>query len=327
MAAAAFFFIGGWGILVSAVLFILGMAYFVNMFAFLGRSSIRCLRRSPARTSWGRSSRRRLSGRRSSFAPITTARRSAISSKSSRGPTPSGRFLPVVFYSSPRSARSSPRRACSPAPALGQAFPRSGSSWPRARFRRARLLVLRPGGLARGVRQSRFEPRLGQAGRARQVRHGAKPEHTRLVFLSVDGEENGQRGSSEFARKHTTELLGLRTFVFNMDTLARLKDLAFLETDTNGLHKLSAPLTAECLEIAAGLGYPVKAVRFPFGGGGPTPGSSRRWGRAVSLHRGLDPPDPQGHRLPHFQGHRGQHRTRGRRSGLEHRHQLRPGQR
>ena len=65
------------------------------------------------------------------------------------------------------------------------------------------------------------------------------------MFLSVDGEENGQRGSSEFARRHKAGLLGLRTFVFNMDTLARLKDLAFLETDTNGLRKLSAPLTAE----------------------------------------------------------------------------------
>lgn len=104
------------------------------------------------------------------------------------------------------------------------------------------------------------------------------PEHTRVLFLSTDGEENGQRGSFEYARRHKAELLGLPTFVFCIDTLSRVKDLALLKTDTNGFRRLSAALTHECLKIAESLGYPVKAVRFPPGGGGTDAGQFARVG-------------------------------------------------
>ena len=103
-------------------------------------------------------------------------------------------------------------------------------------------------------------------------------EHTRLVFLSADGEENGQRGSFEYARKHRAELLGTITCVFTMDTLSRLEDLALLKTDLNGFVRLSAPLTGECSKIAAELGLPVRTVRFPFGGGGTDAGQFARIG-------------------------------------------------
>jgi aminopeptidase YwaD len=105
-----------------------------------------------------------------------------------------------------------------------------------------------------------------------------KPNHTRLIFLSADGEECGQRGSFEYARRHKAELLCLPTFVFNMDTLSRFEDLALLKTDTNGFRRLSVPLTEECLKIAAALGYPVKVIRFPFGGGGTDAGQFARLG-------------------------------------------------
>jgi aminopeptidase YwaD len=104
------------------------------------------------------------------------------------------------------------------------------------------------------------------------------PKHTRIVFLSTDGEENGQRGSFEYARKHKAEFPGLPTFVFCLDTLSRFEDLAFLKTDTNGFRGLSAALTHECLKIAAGLDYPVKAVRLPPGGGGTDAGQFARFG-------------------------------------------------
>jgi aminopeptidase YwaD len=104
------------------------------------------------------------------------------------------------------------------------------------------------------------------------------PEHTRLVFLSADGEENGQRGSFAYAGKHRAEMLRTKTFVFNLDTLSRLKDLAFLKTDLNGIVRLSPRLIEECLGIAAELGYPVKAIRFPFGGGGTDAGQFARIG-------------------------------------------------
>ncbi len=102
--------------------------------------------------------------------------------------------------------------------------------------------------------------------------------HTRIIFLSTDGEENGQRGSFEYARRHKAELLGLPTFVFTIDTLSRFKDLALLKTDTNGIRRLSVALTDECLKIAAGLGYPVKAIRLPPGGGGTDAGQFARVG-------------------------------------------------
>ncbi|MHB8055411.1 MAG: M28 family metallopeptidase, partial [Candidatus Aminicenantales bacterium] len=102
--------------------------------------------------------------------------------------------------------------------------------------------------------------------------------HTRLIFLSVDGEENGQRGSFEYAWKHKAELLRNKTLVFNMDTLSRLKDLAFLKTDTNGFRRLSSRLTNEGLRIAMELGYDVKAIRFPLGGGGTDAGQFARAG-------------------------------------------------
>ena len=102
--------------------------------------------------------------------------------------------------------------------------------------------------------------------------------HTQVIFLSVDGEENGQRGSSEYAGKHKNELLGEKTFVFNMDTLSRLKDLAFLKIDGNGFTRLSSRLTDDCVRIAAELGYAVKAIRIPLGGGGTDAGRFARVG-------------------------------------------------
>lgn len=72
--------------------------------------------------------------------------------------------------------------------------------------------------------------------------------------------------------------------VFNMDTLGRTRDLAFLKTDTNGLTRLSARLTGEGLRIAAELGRPVRAIRFPLGGGGTDAGQFARVGvESVSL--------------------------------------------
>ncbi len=108
--------------------------------------------------------------------------------------------------------------------------------------------------------------------------------HTRLVFLSADGEECGQRGSLHYAKTHEAELRGIETFVFNVDSLYRVRDLAFLTTDTNGLVRLSEPWTAESLRVSDELGYAVKAIRLPFGGGGTDAGRFARIGvKAASL--------------------------------------------
>ncbi len=285
LAAAAFFFIGGWGILVSAALFILGMAYFVNMFAFLGRFFDPLFKKRPGENVVG------------TMEPASDVRQAIVfcahhdSSpvcnffEKLPGAYAFRTFLPVVFYV-----------VATVGAIVASASLFSGAgAWggiPALRIVLAMGLVFvvpvfwyfgreASPGASDNLASSLVLVKLAELFRSGTA---PKPEHTRLVFLSVDGEENGQRGSSEFARRHKTELLGLRTFVFNMDTLARLKDLAFLETDTNGLRKLSAPLTAECLEIAAGLGYPVKTARFPFGGGGTDAGQFAKIGvEAVSL--------------------------------------------
>jgi hypothetical protein len=284
LAAAAFFFIGGWGILVSAALFILGMAYFVNMFAFLGRFFDPLFKNKSGENVVG------------TIEPASNVRQAIVfcahhdSSpvcnffEKFSGAYAFRTFLPVAFYV-----------VATFGAIIASASLFSEAAWegiPALRIVLAVGLVFvvpvfwyfgreTSPGASDNLASSLVLVKLAEL-----VKSGAvpRPEHTRLVFLSVDGEENGQRGSSEFARRHKAGLLGLRTFVFNLDTLARHKDLAFLKTDTNGLRKLSAPLTAECLGIAAGLGYPVKAARFPFGGGGTDAGQFAKIGvEAVSL--------------------------------------------
>lgn len=285
LVAAAFFFIGGWGILASAALFILGMAYFVNMFAFLGRFFDPLFMKKPGANVVG------------TMEPAADVRQ-AIVFCAHHDSSPVCNFfekfpgayafrtlLPVLFY-----------LVATVGSIIASASVFSGAgAW--AGFPALRIVLAV--GLVFVVPVFWYFGREASPGAsdnlasslvlvklAELVKSGVvpRPEHTRLVFLSVDGEENGQRGSSEFARRHKAELLGLRTLVFNMDTLARSKDLTFLETDTNGLRRLSASLTAECLEIAAGLGCPVKAARFPFGGGGTDAGQFAKIGvEAVSL--------------------------------------------
>lgn len=283
--AAAFFFIGGWGILVSAALLTLCTAYFINTFAFLGRFFDPLFKKKRGANVVG------------TIEPAADVRQTIIfCAHHDSAPVCNffekfprayafRMFLPVVFHI-----------VATAGVIIASARMLSGATgW---ESNHALKIVLAAGlvfvvpvfwyfgrGASPGASDNLVSS-LILVKLAELVKSGTvpMPEHTRLVFLSVDGEENGQRGSFEFARKHRAELLGLRTFVFNMDTLARYKELAFLETDTNGLRRLSALLTAECLEIAAGLGYPIKAVRFPFGGGGTDAGQFAKIGvEAVSL--------------------------------------------
>lgn len=108
--------------------------------------------------------------------------------------------------------------------------------------------------------------------------------HTRLILLSTDGEENGQKGALHYTASHRGELRAVKTFAFTLDSLYRTRDLAFLTTETNGLVRLSGPLTAEGVRIASDLGYAAKAGPIPFGGGGTDAGRFARAGvEAASL--------------------------------------------
>jgi aminopeptidase YwaD len=102
---------------------------------------------------------------------------------------------------------------------------------------------------------------------------GAKKEgssllkHTRLVFVSFDGEECGIRGARAYVKKHRQELEKTKTWVLNMDTIYRLKELNFFDADLNSTVKLSRRVAEECCEIARGMGYRAAISRMSPGGG------------------------------------------------------------
>jgi aminopeptidase YwaD len=279
LVAAALFFLGGWGICAAAAVFTLGTAYFINEFAFLGRVFDRLFKKKPGVNVVG------------IMEPASDVKQQIIIS-SHHDSTPVCNFmekhqwayafrmvLPMGFH-----------LIANVGAILVSAGLRPGSAGDgvRAVFK----IILVAGslfivplfwyygrdaspGASDNLASSLMLVKLAELFKSGDLK---KPNHTRLIFLSADGEENGQRGSFEYARKHKAAFLDLPTFVFNMDTLGRFKDLAFLKTDTNGFRRLSVPLTEECLKIAAALGYPVKVIRFPFGGGGTDAGQFARVG-------------------------------------------------
>jgi hypothetical protein len=97
---------------------------------------------------------------------------------------------------------------------------------------------------------------------------GTNPlRHTRLMVASFDAEEAGLRGARAFCKKHREELLRVKTYVLNIDTLYKVKDLSFLEKDLNASVKLSHKMAQDCIDIAKSLGYPAKISIMPFGAG------------------------------------------------------------
>jgi hypothetical protein len=91
--------------------------------------------------------------------------------------------------------------------------------------------------------------------------------HTRLIIASFDAEEAGLRGARAFCGKHGHELLSTKTYVFNIDTLYKLKDLSFLVKDLNGSVRLSRAMAQDGVDIAKSLGYPARIASMPFGAG------------------------------------------------------------
>jgi Zn-dependent M28 family amino/carboxypeptidase len=86
---------------------------------------------------------------------------------------------------------------------------------------------------------------------------------TRVIILSTDGEEAGLLGAEAFARKHREELLAVKTYVLNFDSIYKARELTLLTKDRNGTIRLSGDMMEECSAIAAELGYPVKMIPIP----------------------------------------------------------------
>ncbi len=277
--AGLFFFIGGAGTFASAAVFTLGTVFIVNEFVFLGRFFDKLFEKRPGANVIG------------IMEPESEVRQQVILS-SHHDSTPVCNFLEKRQWA--YAFRIVLPFAFQFAANVG-AILMSAGLWPGAAGNsiRAAFKIIIVSGCFFIIPLFRYYGRDASPGAsdnlvsslmlvklAELFKTGVAGalSHTRLIFLSTDGEENGQRGSFEYARRHKAELLGLPTFVFTMDTLSRFKDLALLKTDTNGIRRLSAALTDECLKIAAGLGYPVKAIRLPPGGGGTDAGQFARVG-------------------------------------------------
>ncbi len=100
----------------------------------------------------------------------------------------------------------------------------------------------------------------------RQAKRGLT--HTRLIALSTDGEEVGQRGAIAYVRKHLNELKSVQTWVFTIDSVYKLQDLAVCTRDRNCTTGLSKRMAADLLQIAEARGFRLRKMAIPFGGGG-----------------------------------------------------------
>ena len=103
----------------------------------------------------------------------------------------------------------------------------------------------------------------------REERNGGTPlRRTRLILLSSDGEEIGQRGAIEYVQRHYLELHAIQTYVLNIDSVYYYKDLAVLTRDRNYTCKLSNAIVKDIIEVAARNSLNMKRIPIPFGGGG-----------------------------------------------------------
>ena len=92
-------------------------------------------------------------------------------------------------------------------------------------------------------------------------------KHTRSIFLCPDAEESGLRGAREYVKLHRKTLQSKSTYNINMDSIYRLQDLRFLQSEINGTVPLDEKLGRKCTEIAQALGYDIPSMHMPFGGG------------------------------------------------------------
>lgn len=98
-----------------------------------------------------------------------------------------------------------------------------------------------------------------------QRRKSGKPlKNTRLILISTDGEEAGQR---DYVSRHGDELKAVPACVLNIDSVYNYKDLAVLLRDRHGFLPLCAQLAKDCVEIASDLGHVLKTIAAPFGSG------------------------------------------------------------
>ncbi len=113
-------------------------------------------------------------------------------------------------------------------------------------------------------------------------------QHTRLVCLTVDAEENGLRGSKYFARTHKKEMTDTKTYSFCIDTLYKADKLLFFNNDLNLTVDLSDRMANELKDIATNLGYGARVAKMPWGGGSTDAASFGQQGIEASCMLSLE---------------------------------------
>jgi Zn-dependent M28 family amino/carboxypeptidase len=68
-------------------------------------------------------------------------------------------------------------------------------------------------------------------------------------------------------KQHGDELQSILAYNINMDSIYRLQDLRFLESEINGSIPLDKDIRKKCSNISKSLGYEIPSLKMPFGGG------------------------------------------------------------
>ncbi len=113
---------------------------------------------------------------------------------------------------------------------------------------------------------------------AKAKAQGKGLQHTRLVSVSFDAEEEGLRGAYAYARAHKPAMQTLPTYLFNIDCLYTKKDMFFLTSDINGSVKMSESFAKDCQAVGEALGIKTKVQPIAFLTGGTDAGEIAKIG-------------------------------------------------
>lgn len=93
-------------------------------------------------------------------------------------------------------------------------------------------------------------------------------QNTRLVFMSVDAEEQALRGSRAYCKQHKAELQSIPTYAVMVDSVYNLNSLQATTSNINGTIKDSEKIAKDLQTVGSELGYKVALFPMAFGGGG-----------------------------------------------------------
>ncbi|MDD2398656.1 MAG: M28 family peptidase [Bacilli bacterium] len=112
-------------------------------------------------------------------------------------------------------------------------------------------------------------------------------QHTRLILMSFDAEEEGLRGARSYAKKHLKEFKETPTIGLNMDCLYDERELFFLTSDLNNFVALDVALATELATIASQHGEKVTTQKLAFLTGGTDAAELAKKGVRVTTAIGM----------------------------------------